>query len=115
MEYRFQVNLGGIIDLLSNHTYSSPQVYVRELLQNGVDAILARSYLDPGYRGEMNIELPVQDEDERPVLVFRDNGIGLTEEEIHLFLATIGQTSKRDENLLQRNGFIGQSSATRCS
>jgi molecular chaperone HtpG len=108
MEYRFQVNLGGIIDLLSNHTYSSPQVYVRELLQNGVDAILARSYLDPGYRGEMNIELPAQDEDERPVLVFRDNGIGLTEEEIHLFLATIGQTSKRDENLFQRNGFIGQ-------
>lgn len=25
--YRFQVNLGGIIDLLSNHLYSSPQVY----------------------------------------------------------------------------------------
>lgn len=108
MEYRFQVNLGGIIDLLSNHTYSSPQVFIRELLQNGVDAILARSYLDPGYRGEMHIELPPQGDDQRPVLVFRDNGIGLTEEEIHLFLATIGQTSKRDDSLLQRNGFIGQ-------
>jgi molecular chaperone HtpG len=108
MEYRFQVNLGGIIDLLSNHTYSSPQVFIRELLQNGVDAILARSYLDPEYRGEVHIQLPAQNNGERPVLVFRDNGIGLTEEEIHLFLATIGQTSKRDETLLQRNGFIGQ-------
>ncbi len=39
MEYRFQVNLGGIIDLLSNHTYCSPQVFIRELPQNGVDAI----------------------------------------------------------------------------
>jgi molecular chaperone HtpG len=38
MEYRFQVNLGGIIDLLSNHIYRSPQVFIRELLQNGVDA-----------------------------------------------------------------------------
>jgi len=40
MDFRFQVNLGGIIDLLSNHTYSSPDVYIRELLQNGVDAIV---------------------------------------------------------------------------
>jgi molecular chaperone HtpG len=106
MEYRFQVNLGGIIDLLSNHTYSSPQVYIRELLQNGVDAIVARSNLQPGHLGEMHIELPKQNPQE-PVLIFTDNGIGLTEDEIHLFLATIGQTSKRDE-WLQRTDFIGQ-------
>lgn len=108
MEYRFQVNLGGIIDLLSNHTYSSPQVFIRELLQNGVDAIVARGYIEPEYRGEMHIELPPRNGDGSPVLIFRDNGIGLTEEEIHLFLATIGQTSKRDGGLLQRNDFIGQ-------
>lgn len=106
MEYRFQVNLGGIIDLLSNHTYSSPQVYIRELLQNGADAIVAGNYLEPELPGEMHIELPPPNPDAGPVLVFRDNGIGLTEEEIHLFLATIGQTSKRDE-LLERNDFIG--------
>ena len=39
-EYRFQVNLGGMIEILSDHLYSSPDVYVRELLQNGVDAIV---------------------------------------------------------------------------
>lgn len=108
MEYRFQVNLGGIIDLLSNHTYSSPQVFIRELLQNGVDAIVARNNSQPGHLGEMLIELPLQNQDDEPVLVFTDNGIGLTEDEIHLFLATIGQTSKRDEWLQQRTDFIGQ-------
>jgi len=108
MEYRFQVNLGGIIDLLSNHTYSSPNVFIRELLQNGVDAIVARNQSQPGHQGEMLIELPTQNADDGPVLIFSDNGIGLTEEEIHLFLATIGQTSKRDEWLQQRNDFIGQ-------
>jgi molecular chaperone HtpG len=108
MEYRFQVNLGGIIDLLSNHTYSSPQVFLRELLQNGVDAIVARNQSLPGHPGEMLIELPNQNPDDGPVLIFTDNGIGLTEEEIHLFLATIGQTSKRDEWLQQRTDFIGQ-------
>ncbi len=107
MEYRFQVNLSGIIDLLSMHTYSSPQVFIRELLQNASDAILARSYLKPEHQGETHIELS-RDDAQTPVLVFRDNGIGLNEEEIHLFLATIGQTSKRDEWFVQRNDFIGQ-------
>jgi molecular chaperone HtpG len=106
MEYRFQVNLGGIIDLLSKHTYSSPQVFIRELLQNGADAIVARSHFEPGFKGEMTIEL--SHSDGGPILVFRDNGIGLTEEEVHLFLATIGQTSKRDEWFVQRSDFIGQ-------
>jgi molecular chaperone HtpG len=106
MEYRFQVNLGGIIDLLSKHTYSSPQVFIRELLQNGADAIVARGHLEPGFQGEMKIEL--SHSDDRPVLVFRDNGIGLTEEEVHLFLATIGQTSKRDEWFVNASDFIGQ-------
>ncbi len=41
MEHRFQINLRGLIDLLSNHLYSGPEVFVRELLQNGVDAIRA--------------------------------------------------------------------------
>src|SRR5260370_21433439 len=107
MEYKFQVNLTGIIDLLSKHTYSSPQVFIRELLQNASDAILARSYLEPEHQGEMLIELS-RGEDEMPVLIFRDHGIGLNEEEIHLFLATIGQTSKRDEWFVQSNDFIGQ-------
>ena len=108
MEYRFQVNLAGIIDLLSQHTYSSPQVFIRELLQNASDAILARTFIEPEFKGEMAIELTQGSDAEAPTLVFKDNGIGLTEEEVHLFLATIGQTSKRDEWFLPRNDFIGQ-------
>ena len=42
----FQVDLRGVVDLLARHLYSSPRVYLRELLQNGVDAITARSGLD---------------------------------------------------------------------
>src|SRR5260370_42026456 len=108
MEYRFQFNLGGIIDLLSNHTYSSPEVYVRELLQNGVDAIVARKQTEPEHQGEIHIELLDQNLEAGTVPPFTDNGIGLTEDDIHLFLATIGQTSKRDEWLSQRTDFIGQ-------
>ncbi|HEV7905264.1 MAG TPA: HSP90 family protein [Pyrinomonadaceae bacterium] len=108
MDYKFQINLGGIIDLLSNHIYSSPQIYVRELLQNGVDAILARHYVEPEHEGAIRIRVLGDAEGGQPSLVFEDNGIGLNEEEIHQFLATIGQTSKRGDLAEQRTDYIGQ-------
>ena len=47
--FRFQVNLGGMLDILSNHLYKSPDVFLRELLQNGADAItLRQKRLDRG-------------------------------------------------------------------
>lgn len=106
--YRFQVNLSGIIDLLSNHLYSSPQVYVRELLQNAEDALTAMRLLKPEHTGEVRIELRESHEGGRPLIVFEDDGIGLTEAELHEFLATIGQTSKRDDLAAKRGDFIGQ-------
>lgn len=90
--YHFQVNLGGMLDLLSNHLYKSPDVFLRELLQNGVDAITLRAKEQPGwYDGRITIRVnPGQS------LHFQDNGAGLNEEGIHRFLAVIGQSSKTE-------------------
>ena len=103
--YNFQVNLRGIIDLLANHLYSSPQVFLRELLQNGVDAIRARRGNEANLQGNIEIETIAGNP---PTLIFADNGIGLTEGEIHQFLATIGQSSKRNDLLQARNDYLGQ-------
>ena len=107
MEHHFQVNLRGIIDLLSNHLYSGPEVFVRELLQNAVDAIHAREKLEPDFRGEILLEL-TRPGTGRPSLVVTENGIGLTEDEIHRFLATIGESSKRSLANERVSDFIGQ-------
>ena len=88
----FKVNLGGMIDILANHLYSSPDVFIRELLQNGTDAISGRKLIQPDFT-EGRIHIRIQ---EGEGLSFLDNGTGLTEEEIHQFLAVIGQSSKRD-------------------
>ena len=48
---QFQVDLRGVVDLLSRHIYSSPRVYLRELLQNARDAITARREVD----GSLNL------------------------------------------------------------
>lgn len=107
MSHRFQINLRGIIELLSNHLYSRPEVFVRELLQNAVDAITARQQLEAGYSGEISIAVTTV-RGKPPTLEITDNGIGLTEEEIHRFLATIGETSKRDSAGQRTGDFLGQ-------
>ena len=108
MDHRFQVSLRGVIDLLSHHLYSSPGVYVRELLQNATDAIRARQHLEPGHTGTVRLELMEKQDGSPPTLLFTDDGVGLTEDEIHRFLATIGESSKREALEARRNDFIGQ-------
>jgi molecular chaperone HtpG len=101
--YLFQVNLKGMIELLSEHIYSSPNVFVRELLQNGIDAITSRRSLDNSFTGEINVyvnKIPAQE------IIFEDNGIGLSEDEVHKFLSVIGQSSKRDD-ILEKD-YIGR-------
>ncbi|MEU1052636.1 HSP90 family protein [Streptomyces sp. NPDC005876] len=101
--HTFQVDLRGLVDLLSHHLYSSPRVYLRELLQNAVDAITARRAADPGAPARVALyadggELRVE-----------DSGVGLTEADVHDLLATIGRSSKRAEGLQEaRSDFLGQ-------
>ena len=98
----FQVDLRGMVDLLSRNLYSGPRVYIRELLQNGLDAIEARSALDPDCPRRVTITI------EGRTLKCRDSGIGLTEEEAAGLLSTIGASSKRDELGMARSDFLGQ-------
>lgn len=108
--HTFQVDLRGLVDLLSHHLYSSPRVYLRELLQNAVDAITARQAVRPGAPARITVHAG---EDR---LTVTDTGIGLTEADVHRFLATIGRSSKRDADggldgdrlASARSDFIGQ-------
>lgn len=103
-KYLFQVNLKGMIELLSEHIYSAPNVFVRELLQNGMDATTARKTIDENHKGEISIY--INKVDGLPQIIFEDNGIGLSEKEVHEFLSVIGQSSKRGD--FNEKDFIGK-------
>lgn len=113
-DHPFHVDLHGVVDLLSRHIYSVPHVFVRELIQNGVDAIAARRSL---LNSASEPELTPDDEprilirpihDDRKELSVTDNGIGITADEAVDLLATVGRTSKRDAIGFRRDGYLGQ-------
>lgn len=101
---QFQVDLRGVVDLLSRHIYSSPRVYLRELLQNARDAITARRDVDGG-GGTIRITPLTAENGE---FVLRDDGVGLTATEVADLLATVGRSSKRDIFDLPRSDYLGQ-------
>lgn len=103
-EYLFQVNLKGMIELLSEHIYSAPNIFVRELLQNGIDAATARRSIDESHKGEINIY--INRKESLPQIIFEDDGIGLSEKDVHSFLSVIGQSSKRGD--FNEKDFIGK-------
>ncbi|MGO2660610.1 HSP90 family protein [Mycetocola reblochoni] len=102
----FHVDLGGVIALLSRHIYSTPAVYLRELLQNAVDAGSARRRADPEAPAtEVRIR-PADDGDE---LIVSDNGVGLSAEEAAELLATVGRSSKSGELYTPgADGYLGR-------
>jgi molecular chaperone HtpG len=106
--HSFTVYLGGLLDLLSDALYTREAVFIRELIQNGVDAIAARQLIEPNWKGKVQIRF-FKGDDARWRLSVEDDGIGLSAEEVHQFLSTIGASMKRGELQQHRNdGFIGQ-------
>lgn len=102
--HAFQVDLHGVVDLLARHLYSGPRVYLRELLQNAVDAITARRAVEPDCPAQVRIRCL-----EDGTLEVADTGIGLSREQAEELLATIGASSKRDHDLgTARGEYLGQ-------
>ena len=86
--YSTEVNLNGLIEVLSKHLYSTPVVAVRELVQNGHDAIVRRriEQSDAPKDNQIRVVADVA----KSTITITDTGAGLTESEIHGFLATVG-------------------------
>jgi molecular chaperone HtpG len=80
-----QVDLGGLMTVLGGHLYSTPAVAVRELVQNAHDSITRRRLEDPGFeQGRIDVV------GDGATLIVRDDGAGMTRDEIDLYLATVG-------------------------
>src|SRR4051794_7125607 len=71
--------------VLGGHLYSTPAVAVRELVQNAHDSITRRRIEDAAYDGGR-----IDVVGEGTTLIVRDDGAGMTRDEIDSYLATVG-------------------------
>lgn len=83
-----RVDLGGLMTVLAKNLYATPEVAVREVVQNAHDSLVRRRLEDPSWDGQGRIRV-VGDRGSR-TLTITDDGAGLTDDEIHTYLATVG-------------------------
>lgn len=84
-----------VLELLTGRNlYSDPGVFVRELLQNSIDAILTRSKLDPNFNeNEGKIVIRTwMDNDGNSWFRIEDNGIGMDENIITNYFLKVGRS-----------------------
>lgn len=93
---QFKTESKRILDLMIHSIYTNKEIFLRELISNASDAIdklYFRSLTDPSVgmtRSDFAIDLVV-DRDARTLTV-RDNGIGMTREELERNLGTIAHS-----------------------
>lgn len=95
-QYRLSLDQDKILELLiGKDLYSDPSVFVRELIQNAIDAVRTREQLDKslpsGWKGQINIRCWM-DEEGYHWFRIEDNGIGMTEEIIMNYFLKIGSS-----------------------
>lgn len=87
-QYKIKINLPGLLKMLGSNIYAEPDVAVREMIQNCHDTCIIRETQDTEFR-DPHIE--VSFDKVGKTLTFSDNGTGMTEEELHKYLSTIGE------------------------
>jgi molecular chaperone HtpG len=102
--FKVGIEFESVLRAISKQIYETPMAFIRENVQNAVDAIriqALREGIDPGdsrYRIEVTI-------DDRKLIV-RDNGIGMSEADLQNFFWTIGASGKRTGEALKA-GCVG--------
>jgi hypothetical protein len=96
---RFEMDRGQLLDLLVGHTiYNEPTVAVRELLQNGIDAVRYQAHLDTREAEVTKTDCPplgkvvVHWQSSSRMLVIEDNGIGMDRDVIRHHLMSVGSS-----------------------
>jgi molecular chaperone HtpG len=94
-----QVNLSGLLPIIRRYLYTHTDVFLRELIANGVDACQKLLAIAPQEGlsvspDELKVEIfayPAKNQ-----LVIKDNGVGMTQEEVERFLNVIAASSARE-------------------
>lgn len=89
--HSINLDVPGILVLLSEHLYSNPRTALREVIQNAHDSCLRRLVEDPHLPPDYSPKIDISLDPEERTLTIADNGSGLTANEIDRYLATIGR------------------------
>jgi len=95
-KYEFQAEVGRLMDILIKYLYSNKEVFLRELISNGSDALDKLRFLAltdaSQIGGNDKLEIRITADKEKRLLIIRDTGVGMTREELIKNLGTVAKS-----------------------
>ncbi|GMT18932.1 hypothetical protein PFISCL1PPCAC_10229, partial [Pristionchus fissidentatus] len=107
----FQAETAKLLDIVAKSLYSDSEVFVRELISNSSDAIEKRRIADLEKGNTHSGEIKITVDEAKNTILFQDNGIGMTKDELISYLGTIAHSGSKtftQENAEKAENVIGQ-------
>ena len=98
-QYSFQAEISQLLQLLSHSLYQNREITIRELVSNASDALDKFRYvsLTSGQKQAADdLRVTIEPDKEKRILTIRDNGVGMTREELVNNLGTIARSGSLD-------------------
>ena len=116
--HEFQTEVSQLLNLMIHSLYSNKEIFLRELVSNASDAIDKLKFEslsnDKLIEGKQEPSIHIDVDKDAGTITIRDNGIGMTQEEVMENIGTIANSGTRkyleslDKNQTQDSNLIGQ-------
>lgn len=97
-QYQFQADVNKLMDIIINSLYSKKEIFLRELISNGSDALDKTRFMsltDPSVLGEgdtAKLEMKLIADKEKKTLSLIDRGCGMSKDDLINQLGTVAQS-----------------------
>lgn len=102
--FKAGIDFPSVLRIISKQIYETPLAFIRENVQNAVDAVRIQAYREGKQPREAGYRIDVTIEDR--VIQVRDNGTGMSADDLKNFFWTIGASGKRTQEALSA-GCVG--------
>jgi len=97
--HSFQAETRQVLQLMIHSLYSNKEIFLRELVSNASDALDRLRFLaisdDAVYEGDSDLRIEIEADEKAGTLTVRDNGIGMTHDEVMENIGTIAKSGTK--------------------